>query len=330
MSAFRRALFWLHLAAGLIAGVVIGVMCFTGAALAFEKQIVAWSERDARRVEVPASPIRLPLAELTDRVRTAHPDAKPTAIIVSADPRAAVTFQLGRDRALYADPYTGEVHTPASTRVHDFLHTLEEWHRWLALGGDQRPLGKAVNGVANLAFCFLALSGLYLWWPRHFSWRSLRAAALVNSRLAGKARDFNWHNAAGLWCAPVLVALTLTALPISYRWASNGVFRFFGETPPPPGPLAAPTFPELDTARAANTGSPLDHDALDAFPSHRRSRRRRRPARRRPRLPRRLHPRLHRLRTRVAPVFPALRRERSGSRPIGSAAGSQPRDRTAF
>lgn len=262
MSAFRRALFWLHLAAGLIAGVVIGVMCFTGAALAFEKQIVAWSERDARRVEVPASPIRLPLAELTDRVRTAHPDAKPTAIIVSADPRAAVTFQLGRDRALYADPYTGEVHTPASTRVHDFLHTLEEWHRWLALGGDQRPLGKAVNGVANLAFCFLALSGLYLWWPRHFSWRSLRAAALVNSRLAGKARDFNWHNAAGLWCAPVLVALTLTALPISYRWASNGVFRFFGETPPPPGPLAAPTFPELDTARAANTGSPLDHDAL--------------------------------------------------------------------
>ena len=261
MKRLRQVLFWLHLAAGLIGGVAIGIMCFTGAALAFEKQLVAWSERDARRVAVPAEATPLSLTELTQRVRTAHPDAKPTAIIVSADPRDAVTFPLGRDRALYANPYTGEVRTPASTRVHDVLHTLEQWHRWLALSGDQRPLGKAVNGAFNLAFCFLALSGLYLWWPRHLSWRSVRAVALVNARLAGKARDFNWHNAFGLWCAPVLIVLTLTALPISYRWASNGVFQLFGETPPPPGPPAASAGPALTVVRPAGA-RPLDPDAL--------------------------------------------------------------------
>ncbi len=262
MKVIRQTLFWLHLAAGLIGGVAIGIMCFTGAALAFEKQLVAWSERDARRVEVPANATRLPLAELTQRVRTAHPDAKPTAIVVSADPRDAVTFQLGRDSALYANPYTGEVRTPASTRVHDVLHTLEEWHRWLALSGDQRPLGKAINGAFNLAFCFLALSGLYLWWPRHLSWRSVRAVALFNTRLAGKARDFNWHNSIGLWCAPVLIVLTLTALPISYRWASNGVFQLFGETPPPPGPPAASAGPALTIVRPEGAARPLDTDAL--------------------------------------------------------------------
>lgn len=261
MKLFRQVLFWLHLAAGLIGGIAIGSMCFTGAALAFEKQLVAWSERDARRVEAPTNTARLPLAELTQRIRTAHPDAKPTAIVVSADPRDAVTFQLGRDSALYADPYTGDVRTPASTRVHDVLHTLEEWHRWLALSGDHRPLGKTINGACNLAFCFLALSGLYLWWPRNLSWRSIRAVAVFNWRLTGKARDFNWHNAFGLWCAPVLVVLTLTALPISYRWASNGVFQLFGETPPPPGPPAAPAGPALLIVRPEGA-RPLNPDAL--------------------------------------------------------------------
>ena len=51
---FRSVLFWAHLAAGLVAGVAIGIMCLTGTVLAFEQEIVAWAERDARQVAVPA------------------------------------------------------------------------------------------------------------------------------------------------------------------------------------------------------------------------------------------------------------------------------------
>ena len=50
---FRKILFWLHLIAGLIAGVLIAVMCFTGTVLAFEKELVAYAERDARRIAMP-------------------------------------------------------------------------------------------------------------------------------------------------------------------------------------------------------------------------------------------------------------------------------------
>ena len=39
--------------------------------------------------------------------------------------------------------------------------------------------------------------------------------------LTGRARDWNWHNTVGFWCAPVLIILTLTALPISFRWAAE-------------------------------------------------------------------------------------------------------------
>lgn len=272
MKSFRKVLFWIHLAAGLVAGISIGIMCFTGAALAYEKDLVAWSESDARRVTPPAADApRLPLTELTRRVSEAKPDARPTGLTVSRDPRDAVTFAFGRDGALYANPYTGEVRAPASTKVHDFLHVLEDWHRVLALGGDNRPVGKAINGACNVAFLFLALSGLWLWWPRSWSWSGFKAVALLNWKLAGKARDFNWHNAIGLWCAPILIVLTLTAMPISYRWAGNLVYRLVGEEPPPAPGQAAPqtaTAPAGATREAA-AASGIERPSPDVRPLER-------------------------------------------------------------
>lgn len=269
----RKAFFWAHLVAGVIAGICILVMCFTGVVLAFEKQIVAWSERDARVAALPPDPSqRRSVDELARRVEAFQPTAKPQSIVISSDPAAAVVFTLGRDAALYANPYTGEVRAPASTRVHDFMHAVEAWHRWLALGGDQRAIGKAINGACNLAFLFLAVSGLYLWWPRSLSWRSVRAITVVNLRAAGRARDFNWHTSIGFWCAPILLVLTLTALPISYRWAANGIHRLVGEVPPGPGARGAVAMPAgISIERPANDARPLSLDDLIAVAMRHRS-----------------------------------------------------------
>lgn len=263
---FRKVFFWLHLVAGLIAGVSIAVMCFTGVTLAFEKQLVAWSERDARVVTPPAADAqRLSLDELPRRFREAQPEVRPGGIEVSSDPRVAVVFSVGRNEAYYVNPYTGEVRRPASTQVHDFLHTMEEWHRWLALGGDSRPIGKLINGACNLAFCFLAVSGLYLWWPRSWSWRSVRAITLFNWKLTGKGRDFNWHNVIGLWCTPVLIVLTLTAVPMSFRWGNTLLYRLAGEEAPaqqgPPNSAAA----AIELPRPPEGTRRLGNDALFAI-----------------------------------------------------------------
>lgn len=268
--SFRKFLFWLHLIAGLIAGLSIAVMCITGVTLAFEKQLLAWAERDVRLV-TPPSPdaARLSLDDLSRRLREQKPDLRPSAIVVSADPRAAVAFSLGRDATLYADPYTGEFREPSAgaARLHAFLHTMEEWHRWLALSGDSRPVGKLINGTCNAAFLVLAVTGLYLWLPRSWSWRSVRAVALLNLRASGKARDFNWHNAIGLWSAPVLIVLTLTALPMSFRWANNLVYQLAGDTPPPAnsGPGGPPAGAPAITLPTPPPGArPLDRAALFA------------------------------------------------------------------
>ncbi len=265
---FRSVLFWAHLAAGLVAGVAIGIMCLTGTVLAFEQEIVAWAERDARQVAVPAEATRLPLADLQRKLRETQPEFRATSVTLLKDPAAAVTFTAGRDDSFFVNPYTGEARKPASTKVHDFMHLMTDWHRYLAQAGDSRPTGKLINGVCNLAFCFLALSGLYIWMPRTWSWRGVKAIATLNLRATGKARDFNWHNVIGLWSAPILIVLTLTAVPISFRWGGNLIYTLAGEPIPPVGGVPSPREPSAPPAvelkRPSPDARPLSHDAIVA------------------------------------------------------------------
>lgn len=257
--SFRKVLFWSHLVAGVIAGVFVAIMCFTGATLAFEKQLIAWSERDARTIAPPPeNTARLSIDELLRRAQSSSPDERPSSLTLTADARHAVAVSFGRDRTVYVDPYTGQTRTPSSQGMRDFLRTMENWHRWLALGGDARSVGKTINGVSNIAFCVLALTGIYLWLPRSWSWRSVRAVALFNWDLRGKARDFNWHNVIGIWSAVVLVVLTLTAIPMSFRWANALLYGLAGEA----APTGAPAAPAVDLPAPPAGAKPLDRDAL--------------------------------------------------------------------
>src|SRR5205085_219296 len=103
-----------HLTAGLIAGIAVAIMCFTGTVLAFEDEIVAWAERDARSALVPAEPAaRLPLADLQRRLREAQPEFRSTVVTLQKDPSAAIAFSAGRDGGYYVNAYTGEIRQPA-------------------------------------------------------------------------------------------------------------------------------------------------------------------------------------------------------------------------
>ncbi|MDF3057066.1 MAG: peptidase [Rariglobus sp.] len=267
----RKVVFWLHLTAGLVAGVIIAVMSATGVALAFEHEIVAWAERDVRRVDAPASATALPLDDLLAKARAAAPEnAKLSGVTVSRDPRDAVAVNFGREAGVYyVNHYTGDTIKPASMRTADLMRTLVEWHRYLGRSGEKRPLGKAVTGACNLAFLFLACSGLWLWWPRAWNARALRPSLWFVRGASGKTRDWNWHNVTGFWSLPVLIVLTISGAVIGYKWASDLVYRAAGETPQPPGALSpalsADFAPPSPDARPISYAAALTH-IQSAFP----------------------------------------------------------------
>ena len=81
-------------------------------------------------------------------------------------------------------------------------------------------------------FLFIVLSGMYLWLPRVWKWIQFKNVLWFRGGLAPKARDFNWHNVIGFWSAVPLAIVVAGAVPISYPWASNLVYRIVGDTPP--------------------------------------------------------------------------------------------------
>jgi uncharacterized iron-regulated membrane protein len=261
---FRLTVFWLHLAAGIVCGLIIAVLCLTGTALAFEKELIAWAERDVRLVAAPAPGTpRLGVDELSARLRTTFPAARPANIVVSRDPLTAVAFPVSRTEGYHANPYTGEVRQAASFAMGRFMQQMFELHRYLGLSGNSRPHGRLITGIANLSFFFLAVSGLVLWWPRSLAWRALRPGIWFTQNLSGRARDWNWHNTVGFWCAPVLILLTLTALPISFRWAAELTYTLTGTPLPSSGPQSsgAPPSPAVVPTPARGT-SPVSRDTL--------------------------------------------------------------------
>jgi uncharacterized iron-regulated membrane protein len=258
---FRKLLFWLHLASGVIAGVIIGMMSLTGVALAFEHQVIDLAGREARQVHVPAPDApRLPVEELLARVRTARPEEKPTGVTVYPEPTSAVLVSTGRTSGAYVNPYTGEVRALGAQGWRAFFRRMMEWHRWLGAKDDQRATGRAITGVCNAAFLFLGLSGLYLWWPRKWTWRTVRPSLWFRGGLRGKARDWNWHNVIGFWALPVLIVLTASGMVISYKWASDLLFTLTGNTPPAASGPAAP--PTIKVPEPPPGTQPLPLDAL--------------------------------------------------------------------
>jgi uncharacterized iron-regulated membrane protein len=250
MATFRTVLFWLHLVTGAVAGVVILVMCVTGVALTYEKQMLEWSDRRSGSVPLPADARPLSPETLLASAVAAEAGAAPTGLTLRADRRAPATLTFEGGTTRLVDPYTGASLGEPSPRLRRFFRSMTSWHRYLALEGTSRAAGKAITGAANLGFLFVVLSGMYLWLPRIWSWIQVKQVLWFRRGLPGKARDFNWHNVIGIWSAVPLAIVVAGAVPISYQWAGRLVFQLAGEAPPAP-PAARPV-----AASGAGPGGP--------------------------------------------------------------------------
>lgn len=252
MKNFRKIIFWTHLVTALFAGVVIFVMSVTGALLGFERQTIEFAERHARYVEPSAAGKRLEPGEIIDSVRRARPDAKPSSLAINNSANDAWAVGLGREGTIFVDPYSGSITGESNKTVRGVMSVLRDWHRYMALTGDQRSVGKAVTGASNLIFLLLAITGIYIWLPRMMTWKLVKPVIWFRGGLRGKARNFNWHNVIGFWTSLFLIVFTLTATVISYQWASDLLYRLTGS----------------DLPRSASSGGQPEKGEQIAFPEN--------------------------------------------------------------
>ena len=290
----RKVLFQLHWIFGITVGIVLAIVGATGALLSFEQQIVSSLARDSRQVEANG---RTPLApaELLTRVAANEPDKRIAGLNIAREPGATVRVTFAPREQRYVDPYTGSLLPAASGGAETFFRNVRQLHRWLMLGelGD-RDIGRQIVGASTLLLIFMALTGLYLRWPRGRAARRLRTWFVPDFRLKGRAFLWNLHSVIGTWVLPVYLVIALTGLQWSYEWYRDGLYSIAGAERPAGGeggPREArgkadipsftrawetfsrevPGFTAVNVNLAAAPDRPLEFRYLDAQPSHERA-----------------------------------------------------------
>lgn len=229
-------------------GIIIAIVCLTGAILVFETEILELCYPSRYFVkEMKGEP--LPPAALMEAARQQLPDSiKINGIRVSSDPRR--TYQLvlpGKKAACFIDPYTAGI-----TGIDDgkgfFMKTMR-LHRWL-LDEYKRDgsfaRGKAIVGYSTLALVIIIISGLVIWYPRN--------KKVLKNRLKIKTKSgwfrflYDLHVSGGFYAALLLLVLSLTGLTWSFGWYRNAFYTAFGVSTNQPQAHAAAPSPSAKTS----------------------------------------------------------------------------------
>ncbi len=204
-------------------------MSVTGVLLTYERQIIAWAEKDFySAVPTETSPLAIDEIILTNRDNMGDRDLR--SVKIFNDPEAPVIVRGGD--YFYINRYSGEILGNGPKAVKYYLSEIRELHRWLRFSGENRNRARVFTGAANLMFLFIVLSGMYLWLPKVLNWENIKKVLFFRKTKSSRARDFNWHNVMGIWSAIPLAVVVATATVFYYSWANNLVYTLAGEEPP--------------------------------------------------------------------------------------------------
>ena len=226
LPTLREVWFQLHWFVGITAGTLLAVIGLTGAILAFEEEILEAINPGVMHIQVEQRPSLDPQQILLAAQR-ARPDERVASITLKAEPGSTVLVRFAppkgerRGPEVYIHPYSGAL--LPEVRGEGFFQFVDSLHRWLLL---PRAPGRIVLGILALCLVGLALSGLYLRWPRKKDWRTWLT---FNMKLRG--RSFLWalHAIAGTWALVAYLVVAGTGIYWSFDivrdtlqdWAGN-------------------------------------------------------------------------------------------------------------
>jgi uncharacterized iron-regulated membrane protein len=271
--------FWrnIHLYLSLAAGIVIMIVCFTGATLVFEKelQMSIYPER----YTVAPGENRVSIDDAVLSLQKNMKGISVTGVKVYSDPAHSIEISYSEERKekgnrdgqkkheekkstekegnkkgegkkpeagkgggggsqAFVNPYTGEV-ISLYTHRNSFFFTMFSLHRWL-LAGD---VGKLIVGISTSIFLFILITGIILWWPK----TKAKLKQHLTLKWAGWKRiNHDLHVVIGFYTAIFLFAFAFTGLAWSFEWFNNGIYWITGtenKRPEPPASVLANTAP---------------------------------------------------------------------------------------
>lgn len=227
MKFFRKIHLWLSVPFGII----ITLICFSGAMLIFEPEITRALKSDVYYVgEVKDAP--LPMDELMEAVKATLPDSvSVTGVTVFADKDRTYQVNLSKPRraSLFVDQYSGRI-TGRYERI-GFFSTMFKLHRWLLDSanphGDGVKVGKLLVGISTLVFVIALISGIIIWCPR-VARVGLRRGLSISFANGWAGFWKGLHVAGGMYAVIFVLAMALTGLTWSFEWYRTAFYAVCG------------------------------------------------------------------------------------------------------
>jgi len=219
MTAFKKAILFMHRWLGFISGLVVFVVSITGCIFCFQDEI-----QDAlhsyRKIEAQSKPFLKP-SVLQQRAQQYMPAGKLSGLIYNGADRPALvglTDKAGYHN-IYVNPYTGKV-------LHDdllqsnFFIIVQYIHLYLLLPDN---IGRMVVGTSVLIFVVLMITGIILWWPKRKTDRKRSFTVKWGARW--RRVNYDLHNVLGFYSTAIALVLSITGLSMSFEWVREGIYK---------------------------------------------------------------------------------------------------------
>ena len=220
----KKVLRKIHLWLSVPTGIIITLVCFSGAMLVFEKEITEAIKPELYFVkEAKGEPI--PMQQLMEKVEETLPDSVSiSGVTVFADSTRTYQVSLSKPRraSIYVNQYTGEV-TGRSERL-PFFNTMFHLHRWLL--GSSTGVGKLLTGICTLVLVFILITGILMWLTNRN--KPLKASLAIHVTKGWGRFWHDLHVAGGIYTTIFLLAMALTGLTWSFSWYRTGFYACFG------------------------------------------------------------------------------------------------------
>lgn len=224
----KKLAYKLHLWLGLVSGLIVFIVCITGAVWALS--INGWigssegtkyriDSQQQQQMQIPSVLIEKAQMNLNGK----HPNS---ITYYKEEPTKISAYGDGYYFVLLIDPYTGNVIDKVDynreDNSFDFWSFINRGHRSLWLPWN---IGRPIVNYGTLVFALALISGIIIWMPKSrkgfknkiwFKWKS-------TTKL--KKRLFDLHNILGIYSFIVLIIIALTGMVWGIGWWSKGVYK---------------------------------------------------------------------------------------------------------
>ena len=220
---FRQLHLWLSVPLGLI----VVLMCLSGAVLLFERDFghVGQAEVNSEgRNPLPLDSI------LTSAYCHLHGKNKIVGVTTYPDPDHAYKVSLAKPAmaAIWINQYTGEV--IGKYERAEIFKLASSAHRRLfgktkADGAYGAKTGKLIIGISTIGLLLIIITGFIIWWPKKGHWHE---KFKISSRSNPYRFWYDIHCVGGVVSSPVLIICILTGLTWSFGWYKKSFYSALG------------------------------------------------------------------------------------------------------